>query len=57
MKKYQVNLTIDGVRSAIDTITANDDYTAAQYIADCCSNADEEWIMLLVNGIVDLEEI
>ena len=44
MKKYEVDFTDakTGATSAIDTITAPDDYTAEQYEKDCADN-DVYW--------------
>ena len=59
MKKYEVNFTDNntGATSAIDTITAADNYTAADYIKDCNNNADSEWCEMLANGKITLVEI
>ena len=57
MKKYEVDLTINGVTSAIDIITASDDYKAADYIRDCESNADNEFCEMLKTGEISLVEI
>lgn len=57
MKKYEVDITINGVTSAIDTITASDDYKAADYIRDCESNADSEYCEMLKSGEISLVEI
>lgn len=59
MAKYVVNF-IDaekGYSEPIDNIVASDDYTAEQYIADCESNADEDWVEMLHSGTVELEKI
>lgn len=59
MKKYQVDLTDNnsGATSAIDTITAADNYTAEDYLRDCKENADAEWCEMLANGEITLTEI
>lgn len=59
MKKYEVNFTDNntGATSAIDTITAADNYTADDYIKDCNNNADADYIEMLKNGIITLYEI
>lgn len=58
MKSYQINYTgPNGATSAIDTVVAQDGYTAEQYIADCENNADEEWVEMLHNGDVEVIEI
>lgn len=59
MKKYQVDYTNYDNRttSAIDTITAPDDYTAEQYVEDCIKNADTEWAEMVVNGHITLTEV
>ena len=59
MKRYEVEIT-DYVTHAtypIDTVTAADEYTAEQYIADCNENADPDYIELLHTGLVTLTEI
>lgn len=45
-----------GACSPIDTITAPEDYTAADYIRDCKANADDSWNEMLAAGSVDLIE-
>lgn len=55
--KYEVDITIDGTTSAIDTIDAEEGYTAEQYVADCLSNADEDWNEMLAKGTVALVPI
>ena len=59
MKRYQVDFTDNntGVTSAIDTITAADNYTAEDYIKDCNDNADIDYIEMLKNGTITLCEI
>lgn len=59
MKKYEVNYTdaTMGVTSAIDTITAPNDYTAADYVRDCEENGDAEFVEMLHVGIITLVEI
>lgn len=59
MKKYEVDYTDNntGATSPIDTITANDNYTAADYIRDCEKNAEPEYIEMLKRGTVELVEI
>lgn len=59
MKKYEVNFTDNntGATSAIDTITAADNYTADDYIKDCNNNADADYIEMLKNGTITLYEI
>lgn len=55
--KYQVNFLDrrNGAESPIDTITAPEGYTAEQYVEDCESNANQEWIDMLHAGEVSLE--
>lgn len=59
MKKYEINFTDNntGATSAIDTITAADNYTADDYIKDCNNNADADYIEMLKNGTITLYEI
>jgi hypothetical protein len=59
MKKYEVDYTDNdtGATSPIDTIEADDNYTAADYIRDCKAGADKEWNDMLKNGTVELIEI
>ena len=59
MKKYEVDFTDNntGVTSAIDTITAADNYTAEDYIKDCNDNADTDYIEMLKNGTITLCEL
>lgn len=59
MKKYEVNFTDyeTGATSPIDTIVKPDGYTPEQYIADCKTNADDEWNEMLKNGEITLVEI
>ena len=59
MKKYQVNYTDNttGATSAIDTITADNNYTAENYINDCMANADNDYCEMLKNGTITLEMI
>lgn len=45
-----------GASSPIDTITAPEDYTAADYIRDCAGNADDAWNEMLEAGSIDLIE-
>ena len=52
--KYEVDLTENGVTSAIDTIDAPENYTATDYILDCEANADQEWCDMLKKGQVTL---
>ena len=57
--KYQINYFDQktGATSAIDTVTAKEGYTAEDYIRDCRENADQEWIDMLDNGTVSIEQI
>ena len=59
MKQYQVDYTDSrmGATSPIDTITAPEGYTAADYIRDCNENADPEWCEMLKAGSVQLIQI
>ncbi len=59
MKKYQVDFTDNntGATSAIDTITAADNYTAADYIRDCEDNADTDYVKMIKSGTITLNEI
>lgn len=51
MMKYQINYTINGTTSEIDTVyTVDENYTADQYIKDCEANADQEWIDMIQDG-------
>ena len=56
MTKYEVNFTDNrtGAKSAIDVITAIDNYDADDYIRACRENADDEWNEMLSNGTVEL---
>lgn len=55
--KYEVNLSVNGATSPIDTIEATAGYTAADYIRDCNENADGDWCEMLSSGIVSLTPI
>lgn len=55
--KYEVNLSVNGATSPIDTIEAPAGYTAADYIRDCNENADGDWCEMLSSGIVSLTPI
>lgn len=59
MKKYVVEYTDPetGATSPIDNFTAEDGYTAEQYIKDCDKNADDEWCEMLHSGTVELVEV
>lgn len=59
MKKYVVEYADPetGATSPIDNFTAEDGYTAEQYIKDCDSNADDEWCEMLHRGTVTLVEV
>lgn len=58
MKRYEVTFTDEnGATSAIDTIFAQDGYTADDYVKDCEENADLEWVDMLRTGTVTLIEI
>lgn len=56
MTKYVVEFYdyTNGATSPIDTIVASEGYTAEDYIRDCESNADQEWVDMLKNGDVTL---
>ena len=56
MKRFVVNLTVDGATSAIDTVVAIDTYTADDYIAECDENANGEWCAMVHSGEITLEE-
>lgn len=47
MRRYQVNVSMNGVTSAVDSVLARDGYTAEAYIQDCKDNADDEWNEML----------
>lgn len=55
--KYEVNLSVNGATSPIDTIEAPAGYTAADYIRDCNENADHDWCEMLSSGIVTLTPV
>ena len=55
--KYEVNLSVNGATSPIDTIEATAGYTAADYIRDCNENADGDWCEMLSSGTVTLTPI
>lgn len=59
MKRYQVDFidNISGACSPIDIITASDNYTAADYMRDCESNADSDYIDMLHSGDIVLTVI
>lgn len=59
MKEYVVEYTDPetGATSPIDNFTAEDGYTAEQYIKDCDKNADDEWCKMLHSGTVELVEV
>ena len=59
MKQYQVDFTDSstGATSPIDTITAPEGYTAADYLRDCQDNADQDYIEMLEGGQIELVEI
>lgn len=54
---YEVDLKVNGVTSAIDTITAPEGYTAEDYISACERNADDDWNAMLADGEVILMEV
>lgn len=58
-KAYEVEFRDDrnGAISSIDTIFADGNYTAEDYIEDCMLNADDEWNEMLSHGEVILHEI
>lgn len=43
MRKYEVNIIMNGTTSAVDTVMAPENYTAEDYILDCYENADNDW--------------
>lgn len=59
MKKYEVNYTdrTTGATSAIDTIAAPNNYTAADYIRECEENGDPDYVEMLHDGIITLVKI
>ena len=59
MKKYEVNYTdrTTGATSAIDTIAAPNNYTAADYVRECEENGDPDYVEMLHAGNVTLVEI
>lgn len=59
MKQYEVNYTdrTTGATSAIDTITAPNNYTAADYIRECEENGDPDYVKMLHDGIITLIEV
>lgn len=58
-KVYEVKFRDDrnGSTSSIDTVFADGNYTAEDYIEDCMLNADDEWNEMLSHGEVILHEI
>lgn len=58
MIRYTVEYTdpSTGATSPVDTITAPEGYTAADYIRDCKANADDAWNEMLEAGSIDLIE-
>ena len=59
MKRYEVNYKdpVTGAISPIDTITAPDDYTAADYVKDCRENADTDYADMIAAGEIILVAI
>ena len=57
MRRYEVNLTVNGATSAIDNVNAEAGYTADQYLEDCAENADEDWNEMLSLGEVTLIDV
>ncbi len=59
MTKYEVNFTDNrtGAKSAIDVITAIDNYDADDYIRYCRNNADDDWNDMLANGTIELTPV
>ena len=59
MKRYEVDLydVTNGATSPVDSIMAEDGYTAEMYIRDCEENGEKEWIEMLKKGVVTLVEI
>lgn len=53
---YEVNLTVNGATSPIDTVKAREGYTAADYVRDCNMYADADWCEMLASGEVTLIE-
>lgn len=47
----------NGATSPIDNIYEAEGYTAADYISDCESNADDDWSQMLKRGTVTLWEV
>ena len=58
-KAYEVEFRDDrnDATSSIDTVFADGNYTAEDYIEDCMLNADDEWNEMLSHGEVILHEI
>ena len=50
--KYQIELLTENYRTPIDTVEAEEGYTAKQYIFDCIENADIDWIEMVCHGTV-----
>lgn len=45
--RYQVNVRLNGVTSAVDSIVAPEGYSAKDYVRDCNENGDDEWNEML----------
>lgn len=60
MKRYIVWVTDAKTRatSPVDNIEAPEEYTVADYIADCQRNADDDWNEMLLKAMwIELEEV
>lgn len=59
MAQFQVDFTDSntGATSAIDTITAADNYTADDYIRDCENNANNDYVNMIKSGEITLVKI
>lgn len=53
---YEVDLTVNGNTFPIDSVTAREGYTAADYVRDCNMYADADWCEMLASGEVTLIE-
>lgn len=55
--KFEVVLHQPGCDQTIDVIIAPKGYMAADYVADCERNGDQEYVKLLKTGEVELVKV
>ena len=59
MRRYLIQLTVNGTTSDIDNVNASEGYTADQYMEDCRENADDDWLEMISLGeirVIDVTE-